>query len=331
MDIKVCFFNAHFAVAQGHIRKYKIIFIIACTRLYHNNTVIGDGNSSLQWSACGSCPRGSRADVTWACSPCQDHPTKYDWMYLCFMSISGLLLQWYSIDSFSGDSSLSVKTLVVHVSALLETLLSAVITLIINEPVGSLNLKSCAVRQLSDWYTQFHNPQPNYQETLYCAQEAVYPLYSLVFIHYGFSILLLLTMRPLVNHFMKIKGLRASRPIYFALYIFPILSLLHATLAGLVYYAYPSIIILLSLMSHAFHFASRSDQSARALLFETVSSVRNLCIVLGHWLLHAYGLTALTMSLQPELRTSVLSLVPLPTLLYIALARFTDPVKFHSE
>ena len=72
-------------------------------------------------------------------------------------------------------------------------------------------------------------------------------------------------------------------------------------------------------------------QAWRALLVDTVSSARNLFIVLGHWLLHAYGLAALTMGLPAQLRAAVLTLVPLPTFLYILLARFTDPVKFHSE
>ena len=53
---------------------------------------------------------------------------------------------------------------------------AAIITLLSNEPYGLFTLKSCPVQTLSDWYTLLHNPNPNYEETLHCAQEAVYPL-----------------------------------------------------------------------------------------------------------------------------------------------------------
>lgn len=44
------------------------------------------------------------------------------------------------------------------------------------EPFWSLNIYACNVTKLSDWYTLFHNPSPNYGEKLHCTQEAVYPL-----------------------------------------------------------------------------------------------------------------------------------------------------------
>nr|CAG4648032.1 EOG090X08VB [Moina brachiata]SVE93101.1 EOG090X08VB [Moina brachiata] len=182
-----------------------------------------------------------------------------------------------------------------------------------------------------DRYTVFHNPNPNYEEVLQCAQEAVYPLYSLVFVHYGLCVLMLLLVRPWVHKIFHVVDHEASRPIYAALYLFPTLTLIHGLAAGLIYYAFPYIIILLSLMSHAFHFASRADQSWRALLQETISNFHNLTVVVGHWVLHGFGLVALTMWVQPQLLATILILVPLPTLLYVVLSRFTDPVKFHND
>lgn len=67
------------------------------------------------------------------------------------------------------------------------------------------------------------------------------------------------------------------------------------------------------------------------LLKETVSSFHNLMVVLGHWVLHGFGLVALTMWLEPKLLVTILTLVPLPTFLYVALSRFTDPGKFHAD
>jgi len=183
---------------------------------------------------------------------------------------------------------------------------------------------------------------------------------------------MLFIVRPWMNRAFHNRGHSASRPIYAALYLFPILALIHGVMAGLICklsylsgvcvnvanilihldYAFPSIIILLSLMSHAYHFASRSDQvsgnlaffqirwanillvlfqSWRALLYETVSCIHNLIVVIGHWMLHGFGLVALTLWLQPQLLAAILTLVPLPTFLYIVLSRFTDPGKFHSD
>ncbi len=94
---------------------------------------------------------------------------------------------------------------------------------------------------------------------------------------------MLFIIRPWMNRAFRNRGHSASRPTYAALYLFPILALIHGIMAGLICklsylsgvcvrvnisltsfffldYAFPSIIILLSLMSHAFHFASRSDQ-----------------------------------------------------------------------
>nr|CAG4638667.1 EOG090X0BGA [Cyclestheria hislopi] len=248
-----------------------------------------------------------------------------------FSAVGPLLLHWYSIDWAFGKTVLTVRILAVHISALFETALSALITLLINNPVGSLTLNSCSVQQLSDWYTLLHNPNPNYEETLHCTHEAVYPLYSIIFIHYGLSVVLLLLIRPWVNMALGVKGRNASRPIYAALYFFPLLSLFHAVMAGLVYYSYPAITILLSLMSHGYHFASRNEQNSRELVRGTVTSIRNLIIVIGHWLLHAYGIIALVIWLKPELLIALLCLVPLPTLLYIVMVRFTDPNKLHVE
>lgn len=60
--------------------------------------------------------------------------------------------------------------------AILEVVFAASITLLMWEPVGSFKIHACGVDYLSDWYPIFYNPHPNYEETLHCAHEAVYPL-----------------------------------------------------------------------------------------------------------------------------------------------------------
>ena len=66
--------------------------------------------------------------------------------------------------------------IVLHLSALVESAVSALLTLVLSDPMGSLQIRSCRVQQLSDWYTMLYNPSPNYTDTLHCTQEVVYPL-----------------------------------------------------------------------------------------------------------------------------------------------------------
>ena len=71
---------------------------------------------------------------------------------------------------------LTKQVLIIHFSALVEVSIAAVATILVVEPTGSFQITSCKTRYLSDWYSLFHNPSPNYEETLHCTQEAVYPL-----------------------------------------------------------------------------------------------------------------------------------------------------------
>lgn len=88
-----------------------------------------------------------------------------------------------------GQSSVSLKilicdfifsfykdVLIIHGSALLETVLACVCTLLLIDPIGTFEIRSCPILQSSDWYTLFHNPNLDYERTLHCTQEAVYPL-----------------------------------------------------------------------------------------------------------------------------------------------------------
>jgi len=215
-----------------------------------------------------------------------------------------------------------------HCSALVETLLAAIFTLLILEPVGEFNITACKVTRLADWYTLLHNPRPNYSTSLHCTQEAVYPLYTTVFIFYSLSVLLMLLVRPcLSSKFLPSRGRNA---VYAALYFFPLLALVHGVLGGLVYYSYPYIVIILSIVSCAAHYAFKLNQSAKALLLSTVTDTRNAVIVLGHWALHAYGIVAVTQLKEPSLHLPLLGLVPVPAIFYILTARFTAPERINS-
>lgn len=81
------------------------------------------------------------------------------------------------LSAFSSAFSFCKEVLVLHFSALFEVITAAVLTLLMTDPMGSLAVQSCQTEKLSDWYTLLHNPKPNYDKTLHCTQEAVYPLY----------------------------------------------------------------------------------------------------------------------------------------------------------
>ncbi|XP_032355730.1 JNK1/MAPK8-associated membrane protein isoform X1 [Etheostoma spectabile] len=212
---------------------------------------------------------------------------------------------------------------------MLESGVSAVVTLLVTEPVGKLSIHSCRVQMLSDWYTMLYNPSPDYVNTLHCTQEAVYPLYTIVLIYYAFCLVLMMLLRPLLVK--KIAcGLGKSdrfKSIYAALYFFPILTVLQAVGGGLLYYAFPYIILVLSLVTLAVYMSASEIQSFKNL----VTKKKRLVVLFSHWLLHAYGIISISRLDKLEQDLPLLALVPGPALFYIATARFTEPSRILSE
>ncbi|XP_061600087.1 JNK1/MAPK8-associated membrane protein [Cololabis saira] len=290
-----------------------------CGRVSLNGTVS---------DTCGVCPRGERADVhTKVCSPCSESPELYDWLYLGFMAMLPLVLHWFFIEWYSGKKSSSA--LLQHLVSTLECGVSAVVTLLLSEPEGQLGIRSCRVQMLSDWYTMLYNPSPDYVSTLHCTQEAVYPLYTIVLIYYAFCLLLMMLLRPLLVKKVAC-GLGKSdrfRSVYAALYFFPILTLLQAVGGGLLYYAFPYIILVLSLVTLAVYMSASEIQSFQSL----VAQKKRVVVLLSHWLLHGYGIVSISLLDQLELTLPLLALVPGPTLFYIATATFTKPSRILSE
>lgn len=202
------------------------------------------------------CPRGQRTNAQKYCQPCTESPELYDWLYLGFMAMLPLVLHWFFIEWYSGKKSSSA--LFQHITALFECSMAAIITLLVSDPVGVLYIRSCRVLMLSDWYTMLYNPSPDYVTTVHCTHEAVYPLYTIVFIYYAFCLVLMMLLRPLLVK--KIAcGLGKSdrfKSIYAALYFFPILTVLQAVGGGLLYYAFPYIILVLSLVTLAVYMSA---------------------------------------------------------------------------
>lgn len=288
-----------------------------CPGFYCGRSKLLDGN----YSACGSCPRGFKTNQYSECVECNDELILYDWLYLGFMALLPLLLHFSSIENKVLRSSRN--TLILVICSIVEVGVAGAITLFLWDPVGSLQLRACRTNDLADWYPIFYNPQPNYEATLHCAHEAVYPLYTVVLVFYAVADFLMLFVRVGVS-FLKVK---VAKSIYAGLYFFPILAFMHLVLGGVLYYAFPFITIIISVISCAYNFSKRKNQDIRSLCVESVTDWRNVGIILCHWFLHGYGIISITELKNPQQDWCFLGLIPLPALLYILTVNFTDPDK----
>ncbi|CAE1237500.1 JNK1/MAPK8-associated membrane protein [Acanthosepion pharaonis] len=289
-----------------------------CPGLYCGKTNI---NGKL--SDCGACPRGFQPNDHSICEMCDEVPPFYDCLYLGFMALLPLLLHWFFVEYKNRRSKFSKSLILLHISAFVECVLAGVLTLLMFDPRGKLTIRSCPVKRLSDWYTLWYNPSTNYVDTVHCTQEIVYPLYTMVIIYYAFALVLMVLIRPLLSY--KCVSRKGTTSIYAALYFFPMLICLQAVFGGLLYYAYPYILIVLSLATHATHLAYCRNQTIRGLFQENFTKIKNLVIIVGHWLLHAYGIIAITQLTKPEFHASLLVLTVFPTIFYIVTCKFSDP------
>ncbi|XP_016053690.1 PREDICTED: JNK1/MAPK8-associated membrane protein isoform X3 [Miniopterus natalensis] len=284
----------------------------ACLGLYCGKTLLFKNGSTELYGECGVCPRGQRTNAQKYCQPCTESPELYDWLYLGFMAMLPLVLHWFFIEWYSGKKSMA-----------------AIITLLVSDPVGVLSIRSCRVLMLSDWYTMLYNPSPDYITTVHCTHEAVYPLYTIVFIYYAFCLVFMMLLRPLLVK--KIAcGLGKSdrfKSIYAALYFFPVLTVLQAVGGGLLYYAFPYIILVLSLVTLAVYMSASEIENCYDLLVRK----KRLIVLLSHWLLHAYGIVSISRVDQLAQDLPLLALVPTPALFYLFTAKFTEPSRILSE
>ncbi|XP_052273550.1 JNK1/MAPK8-associated membrane protein-like [Dreissena polymorpha] len=286
-----------------------------CPGMYCGRMNIGPA----RYSDCGACPRGYQAENS-VCGECTSSPDLYDWLYLGFMAITSILLHCFFIDY----TNVKKESLVVlHLSAVVESVMAAILTLLLADPLGSLSLRSCPVARLQDWYSMLYNPSPNYTTTLHCTQEIVYPLYTIVMIYYAFSLVFMMCLRPFISYqFVDCLG---TKSIYAALYFLPILIVVQALLAGLLYYSFPYILIIVTLITSAVHLFRTVHSSVKDLIKENLTDARRLIILICHWVLHGYGIISLTELKNPELHGPVLLLVFCPTVFYVTTTKFTNP------
>lgn len=286
-----------------------------CPGQYCGRTLYDNGS----WSDCGACERGYRVNESFVCSPCRDELNTYSWLYLGFMAMLPLMLHCFFIDLNAKDRKFSRKQLILTACAFIEVTLSAILSILLMEPMWEFRLHSCGVRKFNDWYTLFYNPSPNYETRLHCTQEAVYPLQTIVLVFYFLCLAAMFLIRPIVSSLTDVRG---KAPIYAALYFLPLLTSIHALACGLIYWFFPYLSIGIAMITNAIHYSVKLDQTFKSLIRSSLLEVKNFVIISVHWLLLAYGIIALGH------HYAFLCLIPFPSIFYILTVRFTDPAEF---
>eukprot|EP01027_Heterolobosea_sp_BB2_P015089 GEZU01021621.1.p1 GENE.GEZU01021621.1~~GEZU01021621.1.p1 ORF type:complete len:308 (-),score=41.36 GEZU01021621.1:15-938(-) len=210
-----------------------------CPGRYCGRLLVNNGESIHP--TCGACGRGERSDG-FVCLKCTDRMSAYDISYLVFMF--GSVLTIY-ISAIEGSVKRKLHRYLLEASAVIETVIASIFTVFVY--FYNFNVKTCGVRRLSDWYPVFHNPGPGY----HCTNEAVFPLYTMVMIYLGFCCLGVFLFRLPVSQFIcKRKG---RRTIYSALWWLPAILFAHFIFAGLLYYAFPYLLIVLTIIFQLVH------------------------------------------------------------------------------
>lgn len=159
-----------------------------------------------------------------------------------------VIIEWYLTEQCLKRRQLTFDVLALHLIVLIENVLSLLVTLLLVDPIGSLQINTCSPQRLSDFYTLFFNPSPDYKNTIYCTHEAVYPLYSMIFMFYVISLIAVVFraiylrfLSFVINLFVKtaffselITNANTTKTIYLTLYAIPALCFAHAIFSGLI-------------------------------------------------------------------------------------------------
>lgn len=286
-----------------------------CPGLYCGRMVF---NHSVECKEkCGACDRGYRTD-SYFCQKCDKYLELYDWLFLGFMALSVTVLNFYAIDMFHSDER---KSWLYHLSALLESVVAFICMVLYFEPSGKLQMYSCSVKSLKDWYTVFYNPKYKYIETIRCTQEAVYPLYTSMFLYLVFCLLTLIIFRGIILRYaIRIRNFSS---LYAGFYIIPVVGVIHVCFAGIIYYVYPYLILFLSAIGVAV-FLSTLDREISTCL----KNPRDVGVVICYCIAHGYGIVSITEMSLPARDGPVLLLVFLPVSFYVLAKPFTVAENF---
>lgn len=289
--------------------------------------------STLCYSSCQACPTGYRVLNSSICEPCDSPATARDYLYLVFICLVTLFLR-ITVTTVTNWSKLkSFWMLPLYIVPVVEVLLAVIFTLLSLSPQGFISINACTVNNIGDFYPIFFNPKSDYVHEIHCTYEVVYPLYSMVFIFFGFHFALHL---PLLITVLSVcylswskyrKEFWSARTEYVWLIIFPIILLLYSVTAGIIYYAFDYLTIVISLC--VFAVLSTIMQIHNFGDFENPFKVYKLPV---QWLLTvssmialACGILSLTEWADVTNRALFIPLILAPPILQPILTHFASP------
>ncbi|KAM6973624.1 JNK1/MAPK8-associated membrane protein isoform 2-T2 [Aplochiton taeniatus] len=300
------------------------------------------------------------------CEKCTESPELYDWLYLGFMAMLPLVLHWFFIEWYSGKKSSSAlfqhitALLECSVAAVVTLLVSDPVGLM---SIRSCQVQMLSdwytmlYNPSPDYVTTLHCTQ----EAVFPLYTIV-----LIYYAFCLMLMMLLRPLLVKKIACGLGKSDRFKSIYAALYFFPILTVLQAVGGGLLCeysmeatqwrnnlhisveiealhtgpnndyafvsaclldYAFPYIILVLSLVTLAVYMSASEIQSFKNL----VAKKKRLIVLFSHWLLHAYGIISISRLDQLEKDLPLLALVPGPALFYLLTARFTEPSRILSE
>ncbi|XP_065644438.1 THO complex subunit 6 homolog isoform X1 [Hydra vulgaris] len=234
---------------------------------------------------CKACARGYRSNH-YFCKKCDESLDFYSWLYLGFMALTVCTLNFFFIDVYQTSMAWRLHTL-----ALFESVVSFIGMVLVFEPRGSFALNACKAISIKDWYTMFFNPTQDFNKKIYCTQEAIYPLYTSVYIYLLFCLLTMVFFRGII---MKKKLKNNIKSLYAGLYILPIVCALHTCFAGVIFYVYPYLVLCFSSIGTAVFLSAINNGFYKKLL-----TIRSVGILSLFSVAHGYGIVSVTEMKSP--------------------------------
>ncbi|MFH4976069.1 hypothetical protein AB6A40_002778 [Gnathostoma spinigerum] len=289
------------------------------------------GNSSF--SECQACSWGSRSIDKVLCSPCMEPLPLYDWLYLTFVAIIPLLLHSFFIQHYASEKTGRRLQASQFICCFFECALAAFIALLAMPPRGSPILYGCPKNSLREWYPMLFNPVINHTYVLQCSHEIVFPLYSLPFIYFALCFVFLVIFRSILFATYLRHTVVSSKSYYAALYSLPNLAVIHAMMAGVIYYIFAYVALLCSLSLNAVFMALEENKPMRSMCLHMITRPRNLAALLVHMTLFGFSIFTFIVSRSSPsygvLGLLAVLLVPLPSVFFLLTASFTNPLHVH--
>lgn len=183
-------------------------------------------------------------------------------------------------------------------------------------------------------------------------------MFSFLIVFFVLSIFVMVCSRPIFLRLMfkdKSSLKVVNKPIYAALYFFPLLIITHITAGGVLCkhkqklnfsfsknyfffklnldYSFPILMIVFFLISNAFYLCkefkeNQQHNSSIKLAFVLFKKPRHLFLILAHWYFYAFSLIAIIEFKLFFLNYYYLLFVPTPLLFFVVSYKHTDPKNF---